>query len=49
MVDPNRELLEGVVEADQPQIPFRKGDAFFPPGAAGKILVSGTLKVIGSP
>ena len=36
MVDPDRELLEGVVEADQTEIPFRAGDAFFQPGAAGK-------------
>ena len=38
MIDPNRELLEGVVEVDQTEIPFRVGDAFFEPGYAGKIL-----------
>ena len=27
MVDPNRDLLEGVVEVDQAEIPFREGDA----------------------
>src|ERR1700688_4926245 len=32
MVDPNREPLEGVVEVDQAEIPFREGDAFFEPG-----------------
>ena len=35
MVDPDRDLLEGVVEVDQTEIPFRAGDAFFEPGAAG--------------
>jgi transposase-like protein len=29
MVDPDREPLEGVVEVDQAEIPFREGDAFF--------------------
>src|SRR3974390_3247717 len=38
MVDPDRNLLEGVVEVDQTEIPFRAGDAFFGPGSAGKIL-----------
>src|SRR6202140_3044423 len=28
MVDPDRELLEGVVEVDQAEIPFRTGDTF---------------------
>jgi hypothetical protein len=41
MVDPDREPLEGVVEVDQAEIPFREGDAFFEPGNAGKILVIG--------
>jgi Group II intron, maturase-specific domain len=36
MVDPNREPLEGVVEVDQAEIPFREGDAFFEPGNAGR-------------
>ena len=46
MVDPDRELLEGVVEVDQTEIPFRAGDAFFEPGVAGKILVAGAVEVI---
>ena len=46
MVDPNRDLLEGVVEVDQTELPFRAGDAFFEPGAAGKILVAGAVEVI---
>jgi transposase-like protein len=46
MVDPDRDLLEGVVEVDQTEIPFRAGDAFFEPGAAGKILVAGAVEVI---
>jgi len=46
MVDPDRDLLEGVVEVDQTELPFRAGDAFFEPGAAGKILVAGAVEVI---
>jgi hypothetical protein len=46
MVDPHRELLEGVVEVDQAQIPFREGDTVFKPGNAGKILVIGAVEVI---
>jgi hypothetical protein len=46
MVDPDREPLEGVVEVDQAEIPFREGDTFFAPGNAGKILVIGAVEVI---
>ena len=47
MVDPDRDLLEGVVEVDQTEIAFRAGDAFFEPSAAaGKILVVGAVEVI---
>jgi hypothetical protein len=46
MVDPNRAPLEGVVEVDQAEIPFRAGDALFEPGNAGKILVIGAVEVI---
>jgi len=46
MVDPDRGLLEGVVEVDQTELPFRAGDALFEPGAAGKILVAGAVEVI---
>jgi len=46
MVDPEREPLEGVVEVDQAEIPFRAGDAFFHPGTSGKILVAGAVEVI---
>jgi predicted RNA-binding Zn-ribbon protein involved in translation (DUF1610 family) len=46
MVDPNRALLEGVVEVDQAEIPFRAGDTFFDPGDAGKILIAGAVEVI---
>ena len=46
MVDPDREPLEGVVEVDQTEIPFRGGDAFFDRGNAGKILVIGAVEVI---
>src|SRR5277367_5804899 len=31
MVDPNRDPLEGVVEVDQAEVPFRVGDTFFEP------------------
>src|SRR5277367_4962915 len=46
MVDPSREPLEGVVEVDQAEIPFRAGDSFFDPGNAGKILIAGAVEVI---
>ena len=46
MVDPDRDLLEGVVEVDQTEISFRGSDAFFEPGAAGKILLAGGIEVI---
>ena len=46
MVDPNREPLEGVVEVDQAELPFRAGDTFFDPGNAGKILIAGAVEVI---
>jgi hypothetical protein len=43
---PTADLLEGVLEVDQTEIPFRASDAFFEPGAAGKILVAGGIEVI---
>jgi len=46
MVDPDREPLEGVVEVDQAEIPFRVADTFFEPGNAGKILIAGAVEVI---
>ena len=46
MVDPDRDALEGVVEVDQAEIPFRAGDTFFDPGNAGKILIAGAVEVI---
>lgn len=46
MVNPDREPLEGVVEVDQAEIPFRTGDTFFEPGNAGKILIIGAVEVI---
>jgi transposase-like protein len=46
MVDPDREPLEGVVEVDQTEIPFRDGDGFFEPGKGGKVLVIGAVEVI---
>lgn len=44
MIDPDRSLLEGVVEVDQTEIPFRTDDAFF--GRAGKIIVAGAVEVV---
>ncbi len=46
MVDPDRNPLEGVVEVDQAEIPFRAGDSIFDPGNAGKILIAGAVEVI---
>ena len=46
MVDPDRDPLEGVVEVDQAEIPFRESDAFFERGNGGKILVVGAVEVI---
>ena len=46
MVDPEREPLEGVVEVDQAEIPFRSGDAFFDPAKSGKIIIAGAVEVI---
>ncbi len=46
MVDPDREPLEGVVEVDQAEIPFRAGDTFFDPGNSGKILIAAAVEVI---
>jgi len=46
MLDPDREPLEGVVELDQAEIPFREGDTFLEGGSAGKILVIGAVEVI---
>lgn len=46
MVDPQREPLEGVVEVDQAEIPFRADNTFFDPAKSGKILVAGAVEVI---
>ena len=46
MVDPEREPLEGVVEVDQAEIPFRADDSFFDPVKSGKILVAGAVEVV---
>jgi predicted RNA-binding Zn-ribbon protein involved in translation (DUF1610 family)/transposase-like protein len=46
MVDPEREPLEGVVEVDQAEVPFRTDDSFFDPAKSGKILVAGAVEVI---
>jgi hypothetical protein len=46
MIDPHREPLEGVVEVDQAEIPFRADDSFFDPAKSGKILIAGAVEVI---
>jgi predicted RNA-binding Zn-ribbon protein involved in translation (DUF1610 family) len=46
MVDPNRDPLEGVVEVDQTEMPFRADDDLDNPLKAGKILVIGAVEVI---
>jgi hypothetical protein len=46
MVDPGREPLEGVVEVDQTEIPFRADNTFFEPGKSGKIIIAGAVEVI---
>jgi len=46
MVDPDRDLLSGVVEVDQTELPFRTKDSFFDPTKANKILIIGAVEVI---
>ena len=46
MIDPQREPLEGVVEVDQAEIPFRTDNSFFNPAKSGKILIAGAVEVI---
>ena len=46
MVDPDREPLEGVVEVDQTEIPFREGDTLLERGNAKKMLVIGAVEVV---
>jgi hypothetical protein len=46
MIDAQREPLEGVVEVDQTEIPFRADDSFFDPVKSGKILIAGAVEVI---
>ena len=38
--------LEGVVEVDQAEIPFRADNRFFDPAKSGKILIAGAVEVI---
>jgi ISXO2-like transposase domain/Transposase zinc-ribbon domain len=45
MVDPEREPLEGVVEIDQTEIPFRDTQSYFDPNKSGKIIVIGAVEV----
>ena len=45
MVNPNRDLLEGVVEVDQTEMPFRANDDPDTPLKTGKIIVIGAVEV----
>jgi hypothetical protein len=46
MIDPQREPLEGVVEGDQAEIPFRDDNSFSDPAKSRKILIAGAVEVI---
>ena len=46
MVDPEREPLEGVVEVDQTEMPFRDDNSFFEITKTGKMIVIGAVEVI---
>src|SRR5438477_86123 len=46
MIDPQREPLEGVVEVDQAEIPFRADNRFFDPVKSAKCLIAGAVEVI---
>lgn len=46
MVDPNRDPLEGVVEIDQTEMPFRANTDADSPLKSGKILIVGAVEVI---
>ena len=46
MIDPHHEPLEGVMEVDQAEVPFRADNSFFDPVKSGKILIAGVVEVI---
>ena len=46
MIDPDRTPLEGVVEVDQTEIPFRTDNGPFDPAKAGKIVIAGAVEVV---
>jgi hypothetical protein len=46
MIDPQREPLEGVVEIDQTEIPFRDTQSHFNPSQSPKIIVVGAVEVL---
>ncbi len=46
MVDPEREMLRGVVEVDQSEMPFRADDSFFEITKTGKMLVIGAIEIV---
>jgi len=46
MVDPNRDPLEGVVEIDQTEMPFRANEDPASPLKTGKMLIIGAVEVI---
>src|SRR5258708_30012582 len=46
MMEPTGEPLEGVVEVEEAEIPFRADNSFFDPVKSGKILIAGAVEVI---
>src|SRR5437667_12409531 len=46
LIEPLRKPLEGEVEVDQTEIPFRADNSFFDPVKSGKILIAGAVEVI---
>lgn len=45
MIDPQCEPLEGVVEIDQTEIPFRDTQSFYDPNKSGKITIIGAVEI----
>jgi len=46
MVDPEREPLEGIVEVDQTEMPFRADNSFFEITKTGKMIVIGAVEAL---
>lgn len=48
MIDPQREPLDGVVEIDQTEMPFRDTQSFYNPDKSGKITIIWACQAIGT-